>query len=220
MGRVRRRGCPRRAERARSSGGQSAALIRPRPLVRVQARPPGPGETRGWEIWGCGTRGRGAVAQLGERRPCTAEVRGSSPRGSTRWRRRIAGAASTHRGVTGRVPRHFDNSTHAGQTPAWSRFGGRHPSAARTAPFGVACEQQQQRRGPGPGTDPGARRIHPPGSWVGGPRRRAHGGCLGAAGRGRAWPRDETPRGGAGSRRSGGTRMGQPAGGDTPAPSI
>jgi hypothetical protein len=25
---------------ARSSGGQSAALIRPRPLVRVQARPP------------------------------------------------------------------------------------------------------------------------------------------------------------------------------------
>ena len=28
------------AGRARSSGGQSAALIRPRPLVRVQARPP------------------------------------------------------------------------------------------------------------------------------------------------------------------------------------
>ncbi len=28
-------------------------------------------------------RGIGVVAQLGERRPCTAEVRGSSPRGST-----------------------------------------------------------------------------------------------------------------------------------------
>ncbi len=59
------------AARARSSGGQSAALIRPRPLVRVQARPPG-----------C-CLDRGAVAQPGERRLCMADVRGSSPRGST-----------------------------------------------------------------------------------------------------------------------------------------
>ncbi len=61
---------------ARSSGGQSAALIRPRPLVRVQARPPG--------SYPRGAPARhGAVAQPGERRFCKAEVRGSNPRGST-----------------------------------------------------------------------------------------------------------------------------------------
>jgi hypothetical protein len=79
--------------RARSSGGQSAALIRPRPLVRVQARPP-PGRSlrEGRRLPGGESAprpgrddrpDRGAIAQLGERRPCTAEVRGSSPRGST-----------------------------------------------------------------------------------------------------------------------------------------
>jgi hypothetical protein len=39
----------------------------------------------------------------------------------------------------------------------------------------------------------------------------AHGGCLGVGGRGRTRPRGEMPRGGAGSRRSGDVRMGQPA---------
>ena len=53
-----------------------------------------------------------------------------------------------------------------------------------------------------------------------GPRRWAHGGCLGAGGRGRTRPRGETPRGGAGSRRSGGLRMGQPARGDARAPAV
>lgn len=41
--------------------------------------------------------------------------------------------------------------------------------------------------------------------------RRAHGGCLGAGGRGRTRPRGEMLRGGAGGRGSGGIRMGQPA---------
>ncbi len=65
--------------RARSSGGESAALIRPRSLVRVQARP---------QVGGAHETRKGAVAQPGERRPCTAEVRGSNPRGSTAlvWR--------------------------------------------------------------------------------------------------------------------------------------
>jgi hypothetical protein len=44
---------------ARSSGGQSAALIRPRPLVRVQARPPDELQTarfkpEGEDAWGAG----------------------------------------------------------------------------------------------------------------------------------------------------------------------
>ncbi len=42
--------------RARSSGGQSAALIRPRPLVRVQARPPL--AKAGGEVWGRSSVGR------------------------------------------------------------------------------------------------------------------------------------------------------------------
>ena len=81
-----------RPDRARSSGGQSAALIRPRSLVRVQARPPTEG-LRTADV-GLGASHRlptslalspslGVVAQLGERRLCTAEVRGSTPRGST-----------------------------------------------------------------------------------------------------------------------------------------
>jgi hypothetical protein len=45
---------------------------------------------------------------------------------------------------------------------------------------------------------------------------KAHGGCLGVWGRRRTWPRDETPWGAAGKRRSKGIRMGQPGGGDTP----
>jgi hypothetical protein len=50
-----------------SSGGQSAVLIRLRPLVRVQDAPPLPGD----------------VAHLVERLLCTQEVRGSNPRIST-----------------------------------------------------------------------------------------------------------------------------------------
>ena len=99
-------------ERARSSGGQSAALIRPRPLVRVQARPPLATMRR---------RGCGAVAQPGERRLCTAEVRGSIPRGSTGdGRQRIQahldnrprGVIQTPRPWTARIVRDADVLSH------------------------------------------------------------------------------------------------------------
>ena len=54
----------RRLTRARSSGGQSAALIRPRSLVRVQARPP-VGASAGWNLRGRSLVGRAPPLQGG-----------------------------------------------------------------------------------------------------------------------------------------------------------
>jgi hypothetical protein len=73
----------------------------------------------------------------------------------------------------------------------WATEGGDVLAGARRS--GAVC-------GSCPGTD-----------WSGHPRERVHGGCLGADGRGRTRPRGEILRGGAGSRGSGGFRMGQPA---------
>jgi hypothetical protein len=103
--------------RARSSGGESAALIRPRSLVRVQARP---------QVGGAHEARKGAVAQPGERRPCTAEVRGSNPRGSTalvwedldKGRSDATGVASVGVSQTSpRAPRRRHMTVKTGATP-------------------------------------------------------------------------------------------------------
>ena len=89
--RVRVRGA---AERAYSSGGESAPLIRARSVVRVYLCPPV-------------REGRGDVAQPGERLLCTQEVGGSNPLVSTgagaqldkrRERERRRGAGEGERG--------------------------------------------------------------------------------------------------------------------------
>ena len=58
-------------ERAYSSAGESARLISVRSVVQIHLGPPATASATG------------AVAQLGERRPCKAEVVGSSPICST-----------------------------------------------------------------------------------------------------------------------------------------
>ena len=106
-----------------------------------------------------------------------------------------------------------------GERALWSGGSGR-VSRGRMRPNGSARVGVGGRRGDS--SPAGARRSRP--RLVDGLRdetwwdsaRRAHGGCLGAGGRGRTRPRGETPRGGAGGLRSGGIRMGQPARG-TPA---
>ena len=62
------------------------------------------------------------------------------------------------------------------------------------------------RADPVPTRENGARMDVTSGDW----REWAHGGCLGGGSRGRTRPRGEMLRGGAGSLRAGGIRMGQP----------
>ena len=70
--------------RAFSSVGESAVLIRLRSLVRVQKGPPrGDRDARRGNTRGTLSPCCGDVAQLGERLPCTEEVRGSNPLIST-----------------------------------------------------------------------------------------------------------------------------------------
>ena len=69
------------SERAYSSVGESARLISVRSVVRLYLGPPSDAvqDRSAHET----ANGAGAIAQLGERRPCTAEVIGSKPISST-----------------------------------------------------------------------------------------------------------------------------------------
>ena len=225
---------------ARSSGGQSAALIRPRSLVRVQARPP-TGRGDGEQTTGARTAvafpltpRTGGRSLAGRAPPLHGGGPGfDSPRlhrgppargrflllrlraGNSTLTSERAGPTTAPRpwGGRGAPPRqrhhtHHEARAHANERDGSSRIDRRGPRGRRLAGLRWApLVGSRRERGAGGGR--GAM-----------PRRRAHGGCLGVGGRGRTRPRGETPRGGAGSLRSGGVRMGQPGRGDTRSPSL
>ena len=77
-------------------------LISARSVVRVHLGPPDTGEAD--RKLDDGERNAGAIAQLGERRPCTAEVSGSKPLSSTRSASRTFGRGDGREAVSAPEP--------------------------------------------------------------------------------------------------------------------